>query len=131
MPTHSASFSRSYSMYEILDKKKNGGELDREEFRWVIDGLMNKKVHDYQMSALLMAMFIKGLNKKETAYLTDAMLYSGETLSFDGLNVVDKHSTGGIGDKASFILAPIAAVCGVKVPMIAGRGLGTHRWNDR
>ena len=113
-----------HSMYEIIDKKKNGRELSKEELRWVIDSLMHKKIHDYQMSALLMAMFIKGMSKNETAHLTDAMLYSGKTLSFEGANVVDKHSTGGIGDKASFILAPIAAACGVKVPMIAGRGLG-------
>ena len=113
-----------YSMYEILDKKKNGHELSKDELKWVIDSLMNNSIHEYQMTALLMAMFIKGLNKKETAWLTDAMLYSGKTLTFDGKNVVDKHSTGGVGDKASFILAPIAAACGVKVPMIAGRGLG-------
>src|SRR5690554_4096079 len=112
-----------HSMYEIIDKKKNGGVLSKEELHWVISALMSKKIHDYQMSALLMAMFIQGMNKQETADLTDAMLYSGQTLTFDGLNVVDKHSTGGIGDKASFVLAPIAAACGVKVPMIAGRGL--------
>ena len=113
-----------YSMYEIIDKKKNGELLTKDEIRWVIDSLMNKSIHDYQMSAFLMACFLKGLNVEETAYLTDAMLYSGKTLSFEGSNVVDKHSTGGIGDKASFILAPIASACGVKVPMIAGRGLG-------
>lgn len=116
--------SQHYSMYEIIDKKKNGFELSKEELRWVISSLMDKSVHDYQMSALLMAMFIKGMSVKETAHLTDAMLYSGKTLAFEGKNVVDKHSTGGIGDKASFVLAPIAAACGVKVPMIAGRGLG-------
>lgn len=115
---------KNFSMYEIIDRKKNGKELSKEEFHWVINSLMDKSIHEYQMSAFLMAMFIKGLNKKETAYLTDAMLYSGSTLTFDGASVVDKHSTGGIGDKASFILAPIAAACGVKVPMIAGRGLG-------
>lgn len=120
----SQKFIPEFTMYEIIDKKKNGGELNKEEMRWVIEGLMKKKVHNYQMSALLMAMFIRGMSKKETAFLTDAMLYSGKTLSFEGVNVVDKHSTGGIGDKASFILAPIAAACGVKVPMIAGRGLG-------
>lgn len=111
-------------MYEIIDKKKKALELSKDELRWVIDSLMNGKVHDYQMTALLMAMFINGMSKQETAYLTDAMLYSGKTLTFDGVNVIDKHSTGGIGDKASFILAPIAAACGVKVPMMAGRGLG-------
>lgn len=113
-----------YSMYEIIDKKKNGELLTKEEMRWVIDSLMNKTIHDYQMSAFLMACFLNELTVEETAYLTDAMLYSGKTLEFEGSNVVDKHSTGGIGDKASFILAPIASACGVKVPMIAGRGLG-------
>lgn len=113
-----------FSMYEIIDKKKRGLELEDSEIKWVIDGLMNKTVQDYQMTALLMAIFINGMTVKETAALTDAMLFSGKTLNFDDETVVDKHSTGGIGDKASFILAPIAAACGVKVPMIAGRGLG-------
>jgi pyrimidine-nucleoside phosphorylase len=114
----------NFSMYEIIDKKKRGKTLNKEEIDWVIDGLMKKKVPDYQMTALLMAIYIKGMTTEETANLTDAMLYSGKVMSFEGKNVVDKHSTGGIGDKASFILAPIAAACGVKVPMIAGRGLG-------
>jgi pyrimidine-nucleoside phosphorylase len=111
-------------MYNIIDKKKKGQTLTQEEVKWVINGLMDESVKDYQMTALLMAIFINGMTDEETAYLTDAMLYSGTTLKFDGADVVDKHSTGGIGDKASFILAPIAAACGVKVPMIAGRGLG-------
>jgi len=111
-------------MYEIIDKKKNAKELTKEEIRWVIDGIMTKKIADYQMTALLMAIFLNGMTTAETAALTDAMLYSGKVVEFEGENVVDKHSTGGIGDKASFILAPIAAACGVKVPMIAGRGLG-------
>ena len=113
-----------HSMYHIIEKKKNKQKLTQEEIKWVIDGLMNGTVKDYQVTALLMAIFLNGMTTSETAYLTDAMLYSGKTLSFEGQNVVDKHSTGGIGDKASFILAPIAAACGVKVPMIAGRGLG-------
>lgn len=113
-----------HSMYEIIDKKKRGNEFSAEEIKWVINGLMAKKVPDYQMSALLMAIFLNGMTTKETAALTDAMLYSGKVLSFDDPKVIDKHSTGGVGDKTSFILAPIAAACGVKVPMIAGRGLG-------
>ncbi|MFT6631359.1 MAG: pyrimidine-nucleoside phosphorylase [Bacteriovoracaceae bacterium] len=111
-------------MYNIIDKKKKGQVLTQDEVKWVIDGLMDESVKDYQMTALLMAIFINGMTDEETAFLTDAMLYSGTTLKFEGENIVDKHSTGGIGDKASFILAPIAAACGVKVPMIAGRGLG-------
>lgn len=111
-------------MYNIIDRKKRGQKLSEEEIKWVITNYMNDKVKDYQMSALLMSIYFNGMSSAETAYLTDAMLYSGSTLNFDGQEVVDKHSTGGIGDKASFILAPIAAACGVKVPMIAGRGLG-------
>jgi len=114
----------NYSMYEIIDKKKRGLELEAAEIKWVINSLTSKKIHEYQMTALLMAIFINGMTTSETAALTDAMLYSGRTLNFEGNNVIDKHSTGGVGDKASFILAPIAAACGVKVPMIAGRGLG-------
>ena len=113
-----------HSMYEIIDKKKRGKEFTSEEIKWVISGLMKKEVPDYQMSALLMAIRLNGMTTKETAALTDAMLYSGKVLSFDDPTVIDKHSTGGVGDKTSFILAPIAAACGVKVPMIAGRGLG-------
>ena len=112
------------TMYSILEKKKHGKKLSKEEIKWVIDSLMNKSIADYQMSALLMAIYIHGMDKEETAALTDAMLYSGKTLNFEGKDVIDKHSTGGIGDKTSLILAPIAAACGVKVPMIAGRGLG-------
>ncbi|MDD0853872.1 thymidine phosphorylase [Halobacteriovorax sp. GB3] len=108
----------------IISKKRDGKKLTNDEIRWFIDGLTSGQIADYQMTALLMAIFINGLDKKETAYLTDAMLYSGDVVEFEGRDVIDKHSTGGVGDKASFILAPIAAACGVKVPMIAGRGLG-------
>ncbi len=113
-----------HNMYHIIERKKQKQELTESEIKWVIAGLMDGTVPDYQMTALLMAIFLNGMTTAETAFLTDAMLYSGTALNFDGDNVVDKHSTGGIGDKASFILAPIAAACGVKVPMIAGRGLG-------
>jgi len=112
------------SMYGILDKKKKSGELSTAEIQFFISGMMNGTIGDYQTAALLMAIYINGMTTAETADLTDAMLYSGTALSFDDPTVVDKHSTGGIGDKTSFILAPIAAACGVKVPMIAGRGLG-------
>lgn len=113
-----------FSAYQIIQKKRDGKRLSKEEIDWIITSLMNGSLAHYQMSALLMAIYIKGMTATETAYLTDAMLYSGKTLSFKGKNVIDKHSTGGVGDKASFILGPIAAACGVKVPMIAGRGLG-------
>jgi pyrimidine-nucleoside phosphorylase len=114
----------SFQVYPLIDKKKKGGKLSRDEIKWFIQGYTDQKIPDYQMSAMLMAMFLKGMDVTETAGLTDAMLESGEQLSFTGKNVIDKHSTGGVGDKASFILAPIASAAGVKVPMIAGRGLG-------
>jgi pyrimidine-nucleoside phosphorylase len=114
----------SYEVYPLIDKKKKGDELSEKEIKWFIQGYTENKIQDYQMSAMLMAMFIRGMTVEETAALTDAMLESGEQLKFSGKNVIDKHSTGGIGDKASFILAPIASAAGVLVPMIAGRGLG-------
>lgn len=113
-----------HSAYNIIAKKRDGEELTEEEIKWFISGLLSGEVASYQMTALLMAIYLKGFTVKETAALTDCMLYSGKTLTFSCDHVVDKHSTGGIGDKTSFILAPIAAACGVKVPMIAGRGLG-------
>jgi pyrimidine-nucleoside phosphorylase len=114
----------NFQVYALIDKKKKGQRLSSNEVKWFIQNYTDKRIEDYQMSAMLMAMFIKGMDTNETAALTDAMLESGEQLKFSGKNVIDKHSTGGIGDKASFILAPIAAAAGVKVPMIAGRGLG-------
>lgn len=114
----------TFQVYALIDKKKRGGKLLEKEIKWFIQSYTEHKIPDYQMSAMLMAMFIKGMDVSETAFLTDAMLESGKRLTFPGKNVIDKHSTGGIGDKASFILAPIASAAGVKVPMIAGRGLG-------
>ena len=114
----------NFQVYPLIDKKKKGEKLTEKEIKWFIQGYTHATIPDYQMSAMLMAMFLKGMDVAETAALTDAMLESGERVKFPGKNVIDKHSTGGIGDKASFILAPIAAAAGVKVPMIAGRGLG-------
>lgn len=116
--------TNNFQVYTLIDKKKRGEKLSEKEIKWFIQSYTDTKIPDYQMSAMLMAMFIKGMDILETAYLTDAMLESGKQLKFPGKNVIDKHSTGGIGDKASFILAPIASAAGVKVPMIAGRGLG-------
>lgn len=116
--------NRSFNPIELMAKKRDAGKLHPGEIKWFIDSFTNGQIENYQMSAMLMAMFIRGLDKSETAALTDAMLYSGDTIKFSDKFVVDKHSTGGVGDKTSFILAPIAAACGVKVPMMAGRGLG-------
>ena len=116
--------TQSLSAYNIIQKKRDKGKLSKEEITWFINGLTSGEIADYQMSALLMAIYLNGMDIEETAALTDAMLYSGKVLNFPEQHFIDKHSTGGVGDKASFILAPIAAACGVKVPMIAGRGLG-------
>lgn len=116
--------NKNFEVYPLIDRKKKGNQLTAEEIKWFIKSYTDGVLPDYQMSAMLMAMFIQGMNTDETKALTDAMLESGKILSFPGKNVIDKHSTGGVGDKASFILAPIAAAAGVKVPMIAGRGLG-------
>ncbi len=115
---------QTFSAYNIIQKKRDKEKLTKDEITWFIEGLTKGEIADYQMSALLMAIYLNGLDKNETVALTDAMLYSGKVLNFPEQYFIDKHSTGGVGDKASFILAPIAAACGVKVPMIAGRGLG-------
>lgn len=108
----------------ILGKKRDGLKLTRDEIKYFIDRYTRKEIPDYQMAALLMAIYIRGLDKEETAALTDSMLYSGRVLEYGDPLIIDKHSTGGIGDKTTFVVAPIAAAAGVKVPSIAGRGLG-------
>jgi pyrimidine-nucleoside phosphorylase len=111
---------------DVIRKKRDGFELSREEIALFVDGVTGGGFADYQASALLMAILLKGMTPGETALLTDAMLHSGEVLDFSDIQKpkVDKHSTGGVGDKTSLVLAPLAAVCGVAVPMISGRGLG-------
>ena len=111
---------------EIIAKKRDGAELSQAEIDAFIDGVCNNTWADYQISALLMAMFVSGLNLAEQDALTHAMLHSGEVLDFSeiGKPKADKHSTGGVGDKTSLIIAPIVAACGIAVPMISGRGLG-------
>lgn len=114
------------NIIEIIRKKRDGLSLTKEEINFSIANYTSGKIPDYQFSALLMAGFINGFTKAETSYLTEAMLYSGKVvdLSFIKGLKVDKHSTGGVGDKTSLIIAPIAAAAGVYVPMISGRGLG-------
>lgn len=111
---------------EIIKRKRNGVELSADEIRFMIDGFVDGRVPSYQVSAWLMAVFFKGMSGAETAALTESMLRSGRALDFSHLpgTAVDKHSTGGVGDKTSLILAPIVAAAGVRVPMISGRGLG-------
>lgn len=110
----------------LIEKKRDGLALTAEEIRWFIDGFTRGAIPDYQMSALAMAVFFRGMTPAETAALTQAMLESGDRLDTSSIAKpkVDKHSTGGIGDKISLTLAPVAAACGVAVPMISGRGLG-------
>ena len=111
---------------DLIRKKRDSGEHSREEIDFLISGYTRGDIPDYQMAAWLMATWIRGLNRSETAALTEAMLYSGEVVNLDRIprKKVDKHSTGGVGDKTSLILAPIVAAGGLAVPMISGRGLG-------
>lgn len=110
----------------IIEKKRDGLELSGEEITDFINGYHQGSIPDYQMAALAMAIFLQGMTFDETARLTEAMRSTGQTLDTSPLGgrICDKHSTGGIGDKVSLILGPLAAACGVKVPMISGRGLG-------
>jgi pyrimidine-nucleoside phosphorylase len=111
---------------EIIRKKREGKALSSEEIKDVINGFTKNKIPDYQFSAFLMAVYFRGMSKEETSELTKSMLHSGKVIDLSKIGGVkiDKHSTGGVGDKTSLILAPIAAAAGVKVPMISGRGLG-------
>lgn len=111
---------------DLIRKKRDSGELSREEINFLVSGYTRGEIPDYQMAAWLMAVWIRGLNRAELAALTEVMLYSGEVLNHSEIpgKKVDKHSTGGIGDKTSLILAPIVAAGGLTVPMISGRGLG-------
>jgi len=110
----------------LIERKRDGGALSGDEWRAVIEAYTSGRIPDYQIAALLMAVRFQGLERDELAALTDAMLSSGGRLEFarSGPPRVDKHSTGGVGDKVSLVLAPLVASCGVAVPMLSGRGLG-------
>ena len=111
---------------DVIRRKRDGGVLGRDEIEHFVTGVTNHTIPDYQAAALLMAIVIRGMTPAETAQLTDAMVRSGVRVRFDGVDgiPVDKHSTGGVGDKTSLILAPLAVACGATVPMMSGRGLG-------
>lgn len=113
-------------MVDVIDTKRNGGELTPEQIRFFVDGYTAGEIPDYQASALLMAIWFQGMGEEETRELTMAMLHSGDTLDLSDVPgvKVDKHSTGGVGDKVSIPLAPLVASLGIVVPMISGRGLG-------
>ena len=114
------------NILEIIEKKRDKKELSKEEIEYFIEGYTNDKIADYQASALIMAMYLNGMTKQETTDLTIAMANSGEKLDLSRLNevIVDKHSTGGVGDKVSLILLPLVASLGVPVAKMSGRGLG-------
>ena len=110
----------------VIENKKNKQELSLEEIKYVVNGFVAGQIPDYQMSAFLMAVLLNGMSIEETINLTDVMIKSGDTLDLSFLNskIVDKHSTGGVGDKTTLIVAPIVASLGVKVFKMSGRGLG-------
>ena len=111
---------------DLIRTKRDGGQLDRAAIDWFVHSVTSGELPDYQASALLMAILLRGMTADETSVLTDAMVRSGVRVEYPGLAAVpvDKHSTGGVGDKTSIVLAPLAAACGAPVPMMSGRGLG-------
>ena len=112
-------------MYDIISRKRDGAELSREEISYFIKNYTKGEIPDYQASALLMAIYLKGMTDNEIVALTVEMEHSGDTVDLSSLeNTVDKHSTGGVGDKATLIVAPIAAALGGTVAKMSGRGIG-------
>lgn len=111
---------------DIIEKKRNGESLTQEEIHFWIEGYVNESIPDYQVSALLMAIYFQGMNEDEIAWLTHEMLYSGDIFDLSDIKGIkaDKHSTGGVGDKTSLSLAPMVASCGLKIAKMSGRGLG-------
>ena len=115
-----------FSPVELIRKKRDGNRLDEKEIEYLISAYASGSIPDYQMAAFLMAVFFQNLDSEETTHLMRSMMHSGAVLDLSEINAskVDKHSTGGVGDKVSLVLAPLMACCGVCVPMISGRGLG-------
>lgn len=113
-------------MYDLIMKKRNGGKLSKDEIDYMVNGFTKGEIPDYQMSAMMMAVYFAGMDKEETLHLTMAMAHSGDMLNLSRIEgiKVDKHSTGGVGDKTSLALTPMVAACGIKVAKMSGRGLG-------
>lgn len=116
----------SFSVIELIQKKRDGKSWSEAEISWLLEGYVSERIPDYQMAAAAMAIFLQGMGQAELSTWNNSMLHSGEVLDLSGLTgpFADKHSTGGVGDKISIPLAPLVAECGVKVPMMSGRGLG-------
>src|SRR6266496_3936216 len=111
---------------DLIQRKRDGEELAPDEIEFLVNGYTSGEIPDYQMSSFLMAVFFSGMTDREVGRMTECMLHSGDTVDLSGVPgvKVDKHSTGGVGDKTSFIVAPLAAAAGVVVPMMSGRALG-------
>lgn len=118
--------NESFNIVSLIRKKRDGGHLSKAEIQYLIDAYTRDELPDYQMSAFMMAVFLRGMNDEEASAIAYAMLHSGKVMDLSSIQgtKVDKHSTGGVGDKLSLILAPMVAAAGVPVPMISGRGLG-------
>ena len=118
-------------MVDVIEKKRNGEELTKQEIDFMIKGYTNGDIPDYQMSAFAMAVFFKGMTQGERVNLTQAMVESGDQIDLSGIQgiKVDKHSTGGVGDTTTLVLAPLVGALGVPVAKMSGRGLGTYRRN--